>query len=569
MHEEETENVVASIASMVKNVFKNIMPQPLVVMAAGEHYAEMDVTWKEVDNKTFTSNGGETFTYEAILPNEYNGATLVLGDVSIPQINVSIEANTNKTDMKLSFDKSEVTMFAGGASPENNLNGVMENAVVAYSSSNPSIANVDSSGTVTATGKGDVTITATAGETANYNSASVSYTIHVMDPKEGYRVTATGWSNETFGVVAASGDYRIRRTPDGMNGSGISYGADDGITESGVAEFYVYHRPTNSLSGKLTEEYYVDKEAPTGTIVVGNKTWDTVQTDNSQDIYTVEKPIEVTINAADNGSGIKSVEYYTLGTMHWGRNQLELMATVSGGWKTYSEDAKPVLNARGGEAREYVYVKITDNVGNVTYLSSGPIKVLGDATTNTPTTTPEEETNTPVSEIKIDSVNVKSVSTNKAKVQVTASGNGTINEYYLFWTQTEGTYDAEAVKANGVMQAKGDFSISGLSPDTKYYVYAFAKDTDGNETAVSAASFTTDAKKAGHSSSGSSSGSEDSAADSTPAAASADPGAAAVTAVTPVSTGDTQHIMPYMLMGASALAGLAVITLYFKKSKEK
>ena len=107
----------------------------------------------------------------------------------------------------------------------------------------------------------------------------------------------------------------------------------------------------------------VDDKAPTGTIAIQNGTfWDKLLTSITFGIYTNDKYV-ITITAKDVGSGVNKIEYYRSETPLT-ENEVK-NSTLA--WAPYNENAKPTYTEHGNHV---VYAKITDNAGNVTYIST-------------------------------------------------------------------------------------------------------------------------------------------------------------------------------------------------------
>lgn len=87
------------------------------------------------------------------------------------------------TPRNLAFSSTEVTAIVGQAFTSPTLSGVTTG--VTYSSSNPAVATVNTSGVVTLVGAGTTTITATAPETEQYEAGEASYTLTVNPADEG------------------------------------------------------------------------------------------------------------------------------------------------------------------------------------------------------------------------------------------------------------------------------------------------------------------------------------------------------------------------------------------------
>ena len=121
------------------------------------------------------------------------------------------------------------------------------------------------------------------------------------------------------------------------------------------------------LSGIYTDvnivvEGVVDNTAPTAEIKVKDNGWTEFLNSITFGLFFKETQ-DVTITAADAGSGVKSIEYY-LANAELSLAEVEAITS----WKGYDEAFKVDPD------NEYViYVKVTDNDGNVCYISSNGI----------------------------------------------------------------------------------------------------------------------------------------------------------------------------------------------------
>lgn len=121
------------------------------------------------------------------------------------------------------------------------------------------------------------------------------------------------------------------------------------------------------LSGIYTDvnivvEGVVDNTAPTAEIKVKDNGWTEFLNSITFGLFFKETQ-DVTITAADAGSGVKSIEYY-LANAELSLAEVEAITS----WKGYDEAFKIDPD------NEYViYVKVTDNDGNVCYISSNGI----------------------------------------------------------------------------------------------------------------------------------------------------------------------------------------------------
>ena len=114
----------------------------------------------------------------------------------------------------------------------------------------------------------------------------------------------------------------------------------------------------------ITVEGVKDITAPTGVVKFNDNTWNSFREDISFNLIYNETQ-EMTIDAADAGSGIDSVSYYLADDM---LTEEALHAVTD--WEDYIDAVK--LEPNGAYV---VYAKITDKAGNVSYVNSEGIIV--------------------------------------------------------------------------------------------------------------------------------------------------------------------------------------------------
>ena len=146
---------------------------------------------------------------------------------------------------------------------------------------------------------------------------------------------------------------------------------------------------------KLTTRFEVGKDVtpPEASVTVGDEdvayVFDYYIADPEDEAWKLySKKPEITINYTDAESGVSKVEYYL-------SKQIKAFEEVGGlesisSWTTYNEDDKPVISD-SGVGTYYLYVKVTDNDGNVTYISTEGlvVDVIAPSITFAGGTTPE------------------------------------------------------------------------------------------------------------------------------------------------------------------------------------
>ena len=136
-------------------------------------------------------------------------------------------------------------------------------------------------------------------------------------------------------------------------GNGIPYALTDAIDLSSILKW--------------------DSTAPTGEITLSPEIDVKSRWDGIDFKWFFESAQTLAVVAEDAESGIKSVEYYI------SNGKIDNMASIEE-WKTYDEINRITLDKDG---KYFVYVKITDNVGNVTYENTDGIVIFSDSTLNT------------------------------------------------------------------------------------------------------------------------------------------------------------------------------------------
>lgn len=193
---------------------------------------------------------------------------------------------------------------------------------------------------------------------------------------------------------------------------------------------------------------------------------------------------EITINPG-KGTKVKSIEYIIADKFLSSPGLIEAVATESedvntsagtstvdvSKWSTYSAKSKPGLVRN---MLNYIYVKITDTDGTVSYISSCGIW--------------EDETSPTAMSITPE--------TDETSAVVTVTGNDDesgVAKYYLLVKDPMDLLaeDPENVKAMGLESNDGVFEIGGLSKNTRYDLCAVVEDNAGNLSAVTDGKMTT------------------------------------------------------------------------------
>ena len=312
-------------------------------------------------------------------------------------------------------------------------------------------SNAENAPYVKITGKGNYTGEITKNFTIAYITAPDNYITGTKGANDWYT------SDVTIGVA----DWQVST-------DGSSWNDSISVTEEGTHSYTLYFKDSNGyITDSINKEIKIDKAAPTGTIQVKESTWDKFLEKISFGFYTNTKE-KITITSEDTGSGIASIEYLVSDKAY---TQISDMQNLSG-WKDYDNSNKPKIKTN---RTSYVYARITDNVGNVTYLSSDGI--LHDDEI------PYIFDITPVMKDRSGSVTF----------DIFEDGSGLEKVYFLYSTDINEVTSAttENLKASDYHNATGTFTLSDLKPNTEYYCAVLAVDKAGNESYLLNSTFKT------------------------------------------------------------------------------
>lgn len=171
-----------------------------------------------------------------------------------------------------------------------------------------------------------------------------------------------GWVRDDFVITAKDGyQLSLTNTADGtwtdtLNGS--VEGADSTV------KFYVKNTADGTISEMVTVNYKLDKVAPTGKVSFDERSgWeDLVNTITFGLFYSDE--VTVKAQAGDALSGVATVEFIEAAKAM----TAEELKNSDTNWETLPAEGKKVTFK---DAKQFIYyIRITDNAGNVTYIST-------------------------------------------------------------------------------------------------------------------------------------------------------------------------------------------------------
>lgn len=178
-----------------------------------------------------------------------------------------------------------------------------------------------------------------------------------------YTVDTNDWQNTDFVVTAKEGYVLSLTDTDEGNWTDTLKKSDE--TKDGQLKFYVRNKSTKAISLVKIEKYKIDKTPVTGTVKLSGKDtkWGKFLDDITFGMYfnTAQK---VTVEAKDQLSGVKSIEYYE------SSEELPLKEVKALKDKVWEElDGNVKVGLKDGKQFVY-YIRLTDYAGNISYIST-------------------------------------------------------------------------------------------------------------------------------------------------------------------------------------------------------
>ena len=198
---------------------------------------------------------------------------------------------------------------------------------------------------------GNYTLTQPSGITANI----VEY---VADGSE-YGVNSHDWINTDFVITAKEG-YKLSLT-DTANGEWVDSLTASDETGNGKLIFYVKNTETGIISAAVTENYKIDKTAPTGEVKLNERTAFQKFINTITFGLFFKDDVHVKLTATDEASGVKSVMYFKSDRI---LTDEEVRAITD-----WTDNSDFDIEAKDME-KFVIYVRIEDNAGNVTLIGS-------------------------------------------------------------------------------------------------------------------------------------------------------------------------------------------------------
>lgn len=198
---------------------------------------------------------------------------------------------------------------------------------------------------------GNYTLTQPSGITANI----VEY---VADGSE-YGVNSNDWLNKDF-VITAKYGYKLSLT-DTANGEWVDSLTASDETGNGKLTFFVKNTETGVISAAVTENYKIDKTAPTGEVKLNERTAFQKFINTITFGLFFKDDVNVKLTAEDEASGVKSVLYF--------KSDMILTDDEVRAITDWTDNSDFDIEARDMD-KFVIYVRIEDNAGNVTFIGS-------------------------------------------------------------------------------------------------------------------------------------------------------------------------------------------------------
>ncbi len=288
------------------------------------------------------------------------------------------------------------------------------------------------------------------------------------DPKPLYngKETAADWYKDQVAITASG--FTVCDSASGTYANSyVLKGTGKGVTKK------LYFRTSASQNAveKTVGPVNFDNKAPEGKIEVDDDSWKKLQTEKKEKIFINEsQKAEITGQDESDGSGIGKIYYYISNKCYTDESDVD--KNFKDKWKEYSSKVSLTKNKLN-----FVYAKITDKAGNISYISTEGIWY---------------------DEKKPEVTSVKGTA-GDGSASVTVKGKDSesgIKYYYCSLVKKgDSAPDAEKVKSGGKKTEDGEYDFSGLEAGGTYTAYAVIEDKAGNLSAVKSKKITIKGEK--------------------------------------------------------------------------
>ena len=302
------------------------------------------------------TNGGVpknagTYYVKAVVPENGNYAGAE-AETSFKIAPLPADLTWSKTDLIYTGSEQSVS-----ATVANAVEG--DSFAIAYEGNTQTEAGNSYTATVTDLGNDNYTLTGAKGVSQNW---SISY----LQTSAAAQVFGTNGNNDWYispvKLVPDSG-YQISTDKTDWKDSLGDY-TDQGEQSAG---YYLKETATGAVTDKKTVTFKIDTGMPSGSIRIGENTFDSSLKDITYGYWFRDK-VSVDITGADSASGIASVEYQAVSA--------EESYDANGTWLPWNAAEKLSLT-KGG--RYVVYARVTDKAGNQTIVNSDGVVVFKDS----------------------------------------------------------------------------------------------------------------------------------------------------------------------------------------------
>ena len=198
---------------------------------------------------------------------------------------------------------------------------------------------------------GNYTLTQPTGITA-------SIVEYAADGSE-YSVNSNDWINKDFVITAKQG-CKLGLT-DTANGEWVDSLTASDETDNGKLTFFVKNTESGAISAAVTENYKIDKTAPTGEVKLNERTAFQKLINTITFGLFFKDDVNVKLTAEDEASGVKSVLYFKSDKI---LSNDEVRAITD-----WTDNSDFDIEAKDMD-KFIIYVRIEDNAGNVTFIGS-------------------------------------------------------------------------------------------------------------------------------------------------------------------------------------------------------
>ena len=174
-----------------------------------------------------------------------------------------------------------------------------------------------------------------------------------------YEVNSNDWINTDFVITAKQG-YKLGLT-DTVNGNWSDSLTASDETDNGELVFYVKNTATGAISKAVSEQYKIDKTAPTGEVKLNERTAFRKFINTITFGLFFKDDVNVKLTAEDEASGVKSVLYFKSDRI---LTDDEVRAITD-----WTDNSDFDIEAKDMD-KFVIYVRIEDNAGNVTFIGS-------------------------------------------------------------------------------------------------------------------------------------------------------------------------------------------------------